>query len=524
VLYGRDGPVRAEAFEEPRPGERHQFRIIISPDDGHELDLTAYVRRVMARIERDTGRELEWAAVNHYNTDHPHTHVIVRGVDRRGGEVRFERSYISNGMRWRAQEIATEELGPRTEFQIQREHACEVTQERFTTLDRELERRMQDNRVAISSSSRPGAIRESTLVGRLEHLEGMDLAKRLSPTEWELVSGWQRTLRELAIRRDIIKQMHAAVAGDPAHYQIVAVGHPVLDLEGRVAEKPMVGRVAAKGLADELKGTFFAVVETPVGAAYRIHIGAGTAGSLRTGDIVTFGSQRVTGVLAVDRHIASVARAHEGHYELAGREDQARSVTRRLRELERSGLAVPESATQWRVVPDLLERLQKRMSAAPPRHRLAIRKQPLSLGEQVHYRGPAWLDRVQTSRLAPLGFGAEVARAIQARCEALRGFGIDPTDTTHLAKLFRLERDAVAEQFARRSRQAFVEIPPGGFRGRVHELFALGGNSYAIVSDGRSFVVVRTSQARRWDGKAITVTRDAKGMPVLREAPDRGRA
>jgi hypothetical protein len=73
------------------------------------------------------------------------------------------------------------------------------------------------------------------------------------------------------------------------------------------------------------------------------------------------------------------------------------------------------------------------------------------------------------------------------------------------------------------SRQAFVDIPPGGFRGRAHELFAPGGNSYAIVSDGRSFVVVRTTEAWRWHGKAITVARDAKGTPVLREAPDRGR-
>ena len=263
------------------------------------------------------------------------------------------------------------------------------------------------------------------------------------------------------------------------------------------------------------------------GAAYRIHIGAGTAASLRTGDMVTFGSQRETGVLAVDRHIASVARAHEGHYKLAG-EDPTRTrlsaVARRLRELERSGLAVPESATQWRVVPDLLERVQKRLSTAPSRHRLAIGKQPLSLGEQVHYRGPTWLDRVQTSRLAPFGFGAEVARAIQGRCEALRGFGIEPADRTRLAKLFRLERDAVAEQFAKRSRQAFVDIPPGGFQGRAHELFAPGGNSYATVSDGRSFVVVRTTEARRWHGKAITVAHDAKGTPVLREAPDRGRA
>jgi hypothetical protein len=71
VLYGPEGALRPEPFDEAREGERHQFRIIISPDDGPELELTDYVRRVMARVERDIGRKLEWGAVNHYSTEHP---------------------------------------------------------------------------------------------------------------------------------------------------------------------------------------------------------------------------------------------------------------------------------------------------------------------------------------------------------------------------------------------------------------------------------------------------------------------
>ena len=36
-------------------------------EDGAELDLTAYVRSYMARVEKDLGQPLEWAAVNHYD-------------------------------------------------------------------------------------------------------------------------------------------------------------------------------------------------------------------------------------------------------------------------------------------------------------------------------------------------------------------------------------------------------------------------------------------------------------------------
>ncbi len=137
-LYSGDGPLRAETFDQPRRGEKHQFRIIVSPEDARDL----------AQVERDTGRRLEWAAVNHYDTDHPHAHLIVRGVDRDGRELRLSRGYISNGLRSRAQELATEELGPRREVDVRRSLAREVTQARFTTLDCELERRAQNGRGA----------------------------------------------------------------------------------------------------------------------------------------------------------------------------------------------------------------------------------------------------------------------------------------------------------------------------------------------------------------------------------------
>jgi type IV secretory pathway VirD2 relaxase len=82
VLYDATGRGSAEAFEQPRVGEKHQFRVIVSPEDAAELDLTLYVRRLMAQVEQDLGRTVEWAAVNHYNTAHPHAHLVIRGVDR----------------------------------------------------------------------------------------------------------------------------------------------------------------------------------------------------------------------------------------------------------------------------------------------------------------------------------------------------------------------------------------------------------------------------------------------------------
>ena len=69
-------------------------------------------------MEKDLGRRLIWAAVNHHNTEHPHVHLVVRGVDADGNEVRIPPRYIQHDMRTRAQQILTRELGLRTEADI----------------------------------------------------------------------------------------------------------------------------------------------------------------------------------------------------------------------------------------------------------------------------------------------------------------------------------------------------------------------------------------------------------------------
>jgi multisubunit Na+/H+ antiporter MnhF subunit len=85
-LYSADEDrADSDAFLERGKGDRHQFRFIVSPEDGADLtDLTAHTRDLMSRIESDLGTRLDWVAVNHYNTGHPHTHILVRGHDERG--------------------------------------------------------------------------------------------------------------------------------------------------------------------------------------------------------------------------------------------------------------------------------------------------------------------------------------------------------------------------------------------------------------------------------------------------------
>ena len=91
------------------------------------------------------GAKLDWIAVDHHNTGHPHTHILVRGVMDDGRILNIAGDYISHGVRERASEIVTLDLGQQTEQEVSRQLEREVDAERFTRLDRLLIAEQQAN-------------------------------------------------------------------------------------------------------------------------------------------------------------------------------------------------------------------------------------------------------------------------------------------------------------------------------------------------------------------------------------------
>jgi hypothetical protein len=276
-------------------------------------------------------------------------------------------------------------------------------------------------------------------------------------------------------------------------------------------------------VSDELKGTFYAVVETPEGRAYHVPLDARSAQTVGVGDLVSLATPPETPVRPADRQIAEVARARGGVFAVdpsAG--GDAQGLARRLRDLERAGLVAAEGPARWKVPPDLLDRLAERARDAPPRYRLVVRREPLSLKEQVVHRGPVWLDRVETKTLAHWGLGADVQHAVLARSEALRRLGIGPDDPDRVAKLRELERRDLGAEIAARSGLTFLARVPEGFQGRIQPAEGKGPpGAYAVVSDGERFVVLRSTPAlRALQGQSVAVARDAKGRLVVRPGPD----
>ncbi len=72
----------------------------------------------MDRMEQDLGTKLDWVAVDHFNTGHPHTHIVVRGKDDKGADLVIARDYMTTGIRERAAELVDLDLGPRTDREI----------------------------------------------------------------------------------------------------------------------------------------------------------------------------------------------------------------------------------------------------------------------------------------------------------------------------------------------------------------------------------------------------------------------
>jgi hypothetical protein len=265
-------------------------------------------------------------------------------------------------------------------------------------------------------------------------------------------------------------------------------------------------------------------LETPSGRAYHVPIDGRAAEELRVGDLVSFATRPEPAVRPVDREIAEAARRSGGRYTPpAGADGKDRPHVRRLRDLERMGLAVHEASDRWNVVPNLLGALEDRARSGSPRHRLFVRKEPLSLEDQVRHRSEVWLDRLEPTSLAPHGFGAEVARAQEQRVTLLRRLGIDARHADRSIEIQEEGRLAVGREIASRAGLVFVADMPVSFRGRIGMEGSVDPRTpYVTISDGSRFVLLRaTPTLKSMPGGTVELTRDARGQVQVRLSRDR---
>jgi type IV secretory pathway VirD2 relaxase len=456
-LFGPDNDrIDPKEFAERCDGDRHHFRFIVSPDDATEMsDLKSFTRDLVAQMEKDLDTKLDWAGVAHWNTEHPHIHLIVRGVRDDGENLVIARDYIKEGMRDRARDLITQELGHCTEQDIRRELERQIATERWTKLDRQLMRDMSRDGVidlAPLPSRQPDTF-HALKVGRLRKLEALGLAEEVGAGQWTISEKAEATLRALGERGDIIKRMHRGLSASGIERNAASY---VLASES--LDDPVIGRLVDRGLDNELKGTAYAVIDGVDGRTHHVRLPDFDAAS--------------------DGAMGSIVELRKFEY---------------ARGFPRVALAVRS---------DVSIKQQINASGATWLDRQAVARTPTPLGSGgfgAEVRDA--LDR-RAEFLVQEGLGERQSHGVRFKP------GLIET-------LQRRELDALGKRLAEETGLTFAPSKPGDhISGTYRQRFALASGRFAMISDGLGFQLVPWSPSleKHLSQRVSGISRDTGGI------------
>ncbi len=524
ALYSPDSDVAdGKAFLERCDGDRRQFRFIVSAEDADQYpDLKPFVRRLMTQMEQDLGTKLDWVAVDHFNTGHPHTHIVVRGVNDRGENLLIAREYISHGSRQRAIEIVNLDLGPRTDLEIEERLRSDTGAERLTAIDRRLIRDMDTARLVSASDGDP--FQQSLRVGRLQKLGRMGLASHVGNGTWRLEPDLANTLRQIGERGDIIRTMQRELTA--RKLDRAAVDRVIYDPVAKEAT-PIIGRVVMRGLADEHEDRHYLLVDGIDGRTHYAEIGKGELVDTIPENAIVRIAPREGGIRAVDRTIDEIAAANGGRYSIdahlkhdpTASERFAETHVRRLEAMRKiSGVVEREPDGSWIIAPDHLARVERFEAMQFRDHPVAIETlSAIPLDKLPGNDAATWLDRELVAE-APVpvrdaGFGHEVRSAQAMRRQWLITEQLaDEQDgqTVYrrgmLAALQRRELLRVARQLSDKLGVPFAEAREGeAVQGRLVRAVEMTSGRHALIERSRDFTLVPwRSVLDRHVGKSVS--------------------
>jgi len=480
--------------------DRHHFRFIVSPEDGAEMaDLKPFVRDLVSQMETDLGTRLEWVGAVHHDTGRPHAHLAIRGRREDGSDLVMPRAYISHGIRERAVDLVTLELGPETRLEQERKLQSDIAAERVTRLDHFIARQVSPEHEFRLKES-PSHYR-TLHAARLRTLERLGLAQKLGAGRWQMRENFREVLQGLSERHDIIKTMNRALAGRSDRRLDVDVIFDKSDPDGR----SVTGAVLQTGLTGEAHDRAYAIIDGLDGRAVFVELGvAGDVEELKRGSIVTVSPPNFEpkpSDLTIDR----IARANDGVYSAGLHQtDDPRSSpefiathVRRLEALRRAGHVERTADADWKIPPDYLDRARayERVQARFRSAQLLVRSE-LGLREQETALGVTWLDEAPPPSGVPLGFGREVAEARVKRRAFLAGIGMEVGVDAGLSAAQRtelLKRD-LAQAGRTLSEGIGKPYTPAPERGHVdgtyREPVSRVSGKFAVIERQRDFTIV----------------------------------
>lgn len=511
-----------KAFVERGREDRHQFRIIVSPEDAIEMvDLKPFVRDLMSQMETDLGTKLDWVAANHYNTDNPHTHIVIGGKQLDGQNLVIPKRYCFEGMRIRAQELVTLELGPVTQLEARRKQAMGVKQERLTQIDRDMLKSVEDHIVDHTVPYKTGQGWKRQLErARLKTLMDLNLANQIGREQWRLAENMEDTLRRMGERGDIIKAMHRAMAESGLKRHVDS--NSIYSRQNENA-KPVTGKIIAKGIADDVQDKAYIVVEDLNGKTVYIDVGkSDSIEGVEKGMVVTASIPEAK-VKKSDITLAEIAKAHGGIYSPSlhmetdpkARAEFVEAHVRRLEALRRGGVVVRNKDGSWRLPNDYLKQVAafetNKMRSAPVFLVVNSREPISSLTNVV---GATWLDetlRDVEDNLQARGFGQDLQSARSARRMFLREQGIlgknmNALKQKHLDELARRDFQDAAKSIEKTLGKKFVAVSRSGrIEGTFTKSIDRPSGKFTVIERSKEFSLVPWRDVlERSRGKAVS--------------------
>jgi type IV secretory pathway VirD2 relaxase len=241
-----DIAARLEVWQ--KANDERLWKLIVSPEFGDRVDLKRLTRDLISQMETDLGTRFEWVAAAHFNTEHPHVHVALRGVAAEARPLRLSRDFIREGIRHITEDLCTRQLGYRTEFDAADAQRREIHQHRYTSLDRIIQRDADRAEAAESpffrvtkDPSRAGlgpttSLIERRTAERLMVLESIGLAESTGPKTWRVRRDFVNVLRAMQRSADRQKTLaaHGALISDQRLQMTVLDLRSLTTLEGRV--------------------------------------------------------------------------------------------------------------------------------------------------------------------------------------------------------------------------------------------------------------------------------------------------
>ena len=287
-----------------KANDERLWKVIISPEFGERADLKQLTRDLVTRMEKDLGKSLEWVAAAHYNTEHPHVHVALRGVDANGRRLNIGHEYIKHGIRAIAEDLCTLQLGHRTQFDADMSQRREVQQPRYTSLDRIIKRDVEPAEVdadgfTLMLKDKAKHVRPF-IAERLKVLQWIGLAEPAGAEEWRVRQDFEDVLRSMQQSADRQRMLaaHGVLMSDERLPIAVLDLRRFSTLEGRIL-------VHGEEEAGRRSGRNYLMLEGTDARVYHIHYtpemeDARSRGGLRTNAFVRLRRQFVDGHPSVE--------------------------------------------------------------------------------------------------------------------------------------------------------------------------------------------------------------------------------